>query len=244
MVDPIIPTPHPNEILRLRMMKPDVTAKPAIGTFELLLLLIVCTTPVVRVARAHDLHSICNLAAVIEPTHRLKWWPQNVGSSVGFPRWLVMQRAGILIGCVACTAREASYGLPERGHLSVLAVDQRWRRRGYGAVLVRAALRELESYSCVSLFVRVGNEPAIRLYHRNGFRRHQRIAGYYGAEDALLCVRWRVDVGKTGLRGGQISGPAQYAIRSARHDTALARWYCRSPKGTREQAHAKSLVRS
>lgn len=75
-------------------------------------------------------------------------------------------------------------------HLLNVVVAAAARGRGYGEQLVRRVVAVAEEMGCeqVCLEVRVGNESAIRLYERVGFRPMGRRPKYYAdnGEDALL----------------------------------------------------------
>ena len=105
--------------------------------------------------------------------------------------WL-LERSFILVGCVGCTTREPSHDLPQRGHVTMLAVHGAWRRRGLGTLLMHTALHALApKYPCVTLLVRSDNTAALRLYSGLGFRVHRCLPGYYrDGGEGLLCVRW------------------------------------------------------
>jgi ribosomal-protein-alanine N-acetyltransferase len=78
-------------------------------------------------------------------------------------------------------------------HIHTLAVDPRWRRRGYGRALLDHVLREGTRAGArrATLEVRESNVPARRLYEQAGFVVRARRPGYYErpSEDALIL--WR-----------------------------------------------------
>ncbi|HVY54142.1 MAG TPA: N-acetyltransferase, partial [Thermodesulfobacteriota bacterium] len=57
-------------------------------------------------------------------------------------------------------------------YISALAVDETHRRQGIGSLLLSRSLESARSQSCRSVILEVehGNEPAIRLYRKFGFR--------------------------------------------------------------------------
>jgi ribosomal-protein-alanine N-acetyltransferase len=71
-----------------------------------------------------------------------------------------------------------------------IAVHPRWRQQGTGTRLLRFLLEHGERQGCreATLEVRPGNEPALRLYGRAGFRAVGRRKHYYidTHEDALV----------------------------------------------------------
>jgi ribosomal-protein-alanine N-acetyltransferase len=72
-----------------------------------------------------------------------------------------------------------------------LAVLPAVRRRGLAQRLLRAGLRELHVAGCTAAFLEVSerNEPAVRLYEREGWRRDGRRPGYYPDGSAALLYR-------------------------------------------------------
>lgn len=83
--------------------------------------------------------------------------------------------------------------VPPEAELLLIATLPQCRRRGIGTGLLLHLLGEAERAGCSRCFleVRVSNEPAIRLYHRNGFRTAGVRKNYYSAplEDAVVMVR-------------------------------------------------------
>lgn len=78
-----------------------------------------------------------------------------------------------------------------------LAVAPKYRRRGIGEKLIAELIRQLKEnqVTCLTLEVRVSNEPAIALYQKMGFKEVGRRPGYYRnpKEDALILRKeWDV----------------------------------------------------
>lgn len=76
------------------------------------------------------------------------------------------------------------------GYVTNVAVLPKYRRQGIGAQLVRAAIHGAEERGCdfLSLEVRVGNEAAVRLYEKLGFRVQGKRRNFYRdpTEDAFI----------------------------------------------------------
>ncbi len=76
------------------------------------------------------------------------------------------------------------------GYVTNVAVLPQYRRQGIGARLVRAAVDGARARGCefLSLEVRVGNEAAIRLYEKLGFRAQGKRKNFYRdpTEDAYI----------------------------------------------------------
>jgi len=78
-----------------------------------------------------------------------------------------------------------------------LAVDPSYRKKGIGKGLVNELIAKLKEnkVTCLTLEVRVSNEPAISLYRSLGFTQVGRRPGYYHnpKEDALILRKeWDV----------------------------------------------------
>jgi len=84
------------------------------------------------------------------------------------------------------------------GHVTTIAVDPAWHRRGIGTRLLLALAREAiaRDASAMTLEVRLGNRGAQDLYKRFGFTAVGVRKGYYAdtGEDAL--VMWAYNVGE------------------------------------------------
>lgn len=91
----------------------------------------------------------------------------------------------------------AMYVLPD-AHVTTVAVDPAWQRRGVGARLLLAVCRDARDRgaTALTLEVRESNEPAQALYRRFGFAPAGVRKGYYVhdgvAEDAV--VMWLHDL--------------------------------------------------
>lgn len=85
-------------------------------------------------------------------------------------------------------------------HVTTIAVDPEWRRRGVGSRLMAAAARAAagRGYRNVTLEVRVSNKPAQEMYRRFGFAPAGIRRAYYpdNQEDAL--VMWAMDIDSPG----------------------------------------------
>lgn len=81
---------------------------------------------------------------------------------------------------------------PDQMHILNVAVDPAQRRRGIGALLLAEAVAEARRAGLdgITLEVRPGNEPALALYRRFGFREEGVRRGYYAdtGEDALILT--------------------------------------------------------
>lgn len=94
---------------------------------------------------------------------------------------------GEVLGYAVC------WTVAEESHLLNIAVHPRVRGKGVGRLLLRECIRRGAESRSRSIFleVRAGNEPALALYRREGFRFVGVRKGYYTdtREDALVLVR-------------------------------------------------------
>lgn len=77
-----------------------------------------------------------------------------------------------------------------------VAVAARWRGRGLARRLLDLHLRRLAGLGSRSVFLEVeeGNEPALRLYRRAGFRQVGRREGYYRESQGAAALILRRDL--------------------------------------------------
>lgn len=76
------------------------------------------------------------------------------------------------------------------GLIVTLDVHPSWRRRGVGAMLLRAGERRLAEWGVRRVILTVGtkNESARRLYERSGYTFFERIPDYYESGDDALAL--------------------------------------------------------
>lgn len=73
-------------------------------------------------------------------------------------------------------------------HIASIAVLPEYRRRGLARALISAALSSIPAGNVVDLFVRVDNEPALKLYKSMGFQVTRKLPHYYtDRTDAFVC---------------------------------------------------------
>lgn len=82
------------------------------------------------------------------------------------------------------------------GHVTTVAVDPRWQRRGIAARLLVVLFREAAARGAtdLTLEVRAGNEPAQALYRRFGFAEAGIRRGYYSETGEDAVIMWCNDV--------------------------------------------------
>ncbi len=90
---------------------------------------------------------------------------------------------GEAVGFVAGAVRDG------HGHISGIAVEREYRRRGIGSALITNLYDVLrkDGFKRITLEVRKSNSNAIRFYERQGFKPCTVINGYYAdGEDAIV----------------------------------------------------------
>lgn len=100
----------------------------------------------------------------------------------------------VYVAVAECGDEKAGYGeirmVAGEAQIYNIAVAPEFRREGIGEALLRHMIEKAEDEGCtlVTLEVRSGNEAAMALYHKLGFREVGRRKGYYakGGEDAVL----------------------------------------------------------
>ena len=114
------------------------------------------------------------------------WTREGLAQELRNPQahFLVAEAGGKIVGYI---------GVQEicgEGYVTNVAVLPEYRRNGIGERLVRAAVDGARARGCefLSLEVRVGNETAIRLYEKLGFRPQGKRKNFYRdpTEDAYI----------------------------------------------------------
>ena len=83
----------------------------------------------------------------------------------------------------------------DEGYITNIAVQKDARRKGIAQALLSSfdELAEELKLAFISLEVRSGNLPAIRLYEKNGYQRQSVLRDYYSSprEDGLVMTKYR-----------------------------------------------------
>ena len=141
----------------------------------------------IRLARIEDANAIARMSRdTIETGLGWSWRPQRVLVSIRDPKTL-----SIVVG----DARVQGFCITQFGdeiaHLSLLAVDPKFRRRGLGRRLVTWMLGSARTAGIATVHVemRTTNLAARAFYRTLGFDDAGVVAGYYrGVESALRMV--------------------------------------------------------
>lgn len=109
--------------------------------------------------------------------------------------FIVAEDGGEIVGYVIGELREIMFsGVSHRskvGHILNIAVDEGWRKRGVGTLL----MEEIEGRfgrmdaSKVTLEVRESNSTAQSFYQGRGFNEIGRVKAYYPDEDAIIMSK-------------------------------------------------------
>jgi len=103
---------------------------------------------------------------------------------------LLAELGGIAVGMAIGELEEE--GLKAVGHVWTIEVLAPYRRRGIGERLLRELEERLRARGAVEfhLEVKVGNEPAIRLYEKMGYIKVGILRDYYGpGQDGIFMVK-------------------------------------------------------
>ena len=142
---------------------------------------------VVRLAQEQDAAGIAQLSRdTVETGLGWNWRPQRVAASIRDPQSLCIVAGGrpILGFCITQFGEELA-------HLSLLAVEPRYRRHGVAARLVKwmLASARVAGIAVVHVEMRANNSEARCFYHALGFEMGELVRGYYqGVESAQRMV--------------------------------------------------------
>ena len=110
--------------------------------------------------------------------------------------FIVAEISGKIIGYIMCKIEHGfsnfkKLGFVKKGHVVSVAVIDEHRRKGFGSVLVKEAIKGAKTIQCSELYleVRCSNNDAVRLYEKLGFYIIQRLKAYYrDGEDAYVMA--------------------------------------------------------
>lgn len=133
-------------------------------------------------AKSEHIPAIAALERVCFPAEP---WPEDMIRRLA-DNFTVASEDGAVCGYLALST------VLDEGNIDNVAVAPEWRRRGIGGALIGDAVRRgrEQGLSFLTLEVRAGNDPAIRLYEKHGFREVGRRKNYYEKprEDAILLT--------------------------------------------------------
>ncbi|MFQ6053551.1 MAG: GNAT family N-acetyltransferase, partial [Candidatus Bathyarchaeia archaeon] len=140
----------------------------------------------VRGFRSDDLNKVMEINFECLPENYSSYFYRDLYHR--FPKtFLVAEADGAVQGYIMCRIERGlsklhSFRPARLCHVVSVAVREPYRRRGIATELILEAMRRgLEDYKATECFleVRVSNEPAIRLYEKQGFTKVKRHRGYY-----------------------------------------------------------------
>ncbi len=147
----------------------------------------------IRRAEASDLISVMEINLKTLPEHYSDYFYESLLAEMP-EAFIVAEIAGKCVGYIMCKMEHGfsnfkKLGFVKKGHMVSVAVDDKYRKRGIGKVLVEESVNGVKSRGCDEFYleVRCSNTDAIRLYEGLGFVIRQRINTYYrDGEDGYL----------------------------------------------------------
>ncbi|MCF1743969.1 ribosomal protein S18-alanine N-acetyltransferase [Paradevosia shaoguanensis] len=115
-------------------------------------------------------------------------WPRE-----DFSAYLIEANTPVLVACDA-KRRMAGFAMlrlaGDEVELLTIVVDKKWRGKGVGAALLKAAFEDLMMSPARKMFLEVdaGNAAAIKLYRRHGFAEIGTRKGYYPRPDGSAAT--------------------------------------------------------
>lgn len=84
----------------------------------------------------------------------------------------------------------------DEAHITTVSVDPELQRNGIARKLMKQLLEQAreEGFVCSTLEVRAGNEPAIKLYEKLGYKTTATRKSYYPDNKEDACVMWLYDL--------------------------------------------------
>lgn len=94
------------------------------------------------------------------------------------------------------TAYAGTWHILEEAHITNIAVDTDYRRKGYGEALLKYILDDCykEMIKYITLEVRVSNKPAIALYEKYGFQSFGLRKKYYQDNNEDAMIMWTKNI--------------------------------------------------
>lgn len=140
---------------------------------------------VVQPMRLEDIPRVIEIERQCFPS---SWQPGAYQAEIDSPtsHYLVASLNGLVVGFAG------AWLIGEEQHITTLAVDPAFRRRGIGASLLRAIINHgvVNGVTRITLEVRELNLEARRLYIRFGFQEVAYLRGYYRdtGDDAVVML--------------------------------------------------------
>ena len=111
--------------------------------------------------------------------------------------FIVAEEDGKIAGYILCRIETGlagldRLGLSKKGHVISIAVLPQYRRQGVANALMEEAMKNMVHYKAKECYleVRVGNDEAVKLYQKLGFKISRTIREYYmDGEDAHVMTK-------------------------------------------------------
>lgn len=139
----------------------------------------------VRKAENKDLEELTEIEALCSG---MPWTQDQMAEEIlfRFARTYVCEEEGRVVGFLS------AHVLEDESHINEFGVMPGFRNRGLGQKLISAFLEECAETGVkkITLEVREGAAPAVRLYERNGWKRIGLRKGFYRnpAEDGIVMI--------------------------------------------------------
>lgn len=139
---------------------------------------------------AEDIQAVLQIESRSNPA---PWSEVSFRSELKNPqaRYLVAKSGNQVVGYCG------SWDVIDELHVTNIAVDPTYRRKGLGKMLMLEMLKAAKDRGmrCSTLEVRAGNEPAIKLYKQLGYEPCAVRKGYYPVNSEDAIVMWLYDLG-------------------------------------------------
>lgn len=139
----------------------------------------------IRDMRESDLDA---LAAIEQASFSVPWTRNMLEEELlnSRARYRVLEFQGAVVGYIGM------WQILDEGHITNVAVLPEFRRRGFARSLMQDLIdyAKTEGIRSLTLEVRVGNLPAIRLYESFGFKVEGRRKHYYADNNEDALIMW------------------------------------------------------
>lgn len=144
------------------------------------------------IARAMRLEDLDAVMEIEHGSFAIPWTREDLEGELSnrVARYVVVTEDGVVV------AYAGTWLIIDEGHITNVAVHPDKRGKGYGTAVLSALMREAVEAGVfyMTLEVRVGNQPALALYQKLGFKKAGLRKKYYedNGEDARIMVNDRL----------------------------------------------------
>lgn len=136
-------------------------------------------------AHVDDVH------AIEERSFLTPWSKESIKEDLWNPRAIYFVAVDEEAGRIAGYA--GMWHVINEGHINNIAVDEPYRRRGVASLLMDAFIEAARKKEMIGLTleVRLGNRPAMGLYHKYGFKSEGIRKNYYTDTNEDAVIMWK-----------------------------------------------------